>query len=236
MSCFGKTVSCIVPAWNEEGRVGKVLKQVIEYPSFDEIVVVDDGSTDRTYQEILKYNDPRLKVIQHKRNLGKAAALLTGFKNSTGDIIVMLDADLVGIDNSNFDDLLSYHEDRECMTMAVMSNMFVFQRVTGLSAWSGTRAVPKRIFQRLQKMEGERYAIESYINEIALNEKIPIITIAWENVDHIFKYDKIGKVGGHFADIKMSLGIFKKFGFFKSLLQIARMLIITNFSSKLIQK
>jgi phosphoserine phosphatase SerB len=84
-------VSCIIPAYNEESTIIKVLMTVKKVRTIDEIIVVDDGSTDRT-SELAKSTG--VHVITHITNKGKGAAIKTGFEHSQGDIILFLDADL----------------------------------------------------------------------------------------------------------------------------------------------
>jgi Glycosyltransferases involved in cell wall biogenesis len=94
-------VSVIVPAYNERENVKPFLEECEEvfkkYNIQDwEVIYVDDGSEDGTYEEVKKYLDkyPFLKVARHSRNLGKTAAILTGFNLSSGEIIAIMDADL----------------------------------------------------------------------------------------------------------------------------------------------
>ena len=83
-----KRVSVVIPAYNEAGTIGTVIEKAMKYS--DEIIVVDDGSTDKTGEIAAKKG---AKVIRHKENRGYIEALRTGFKAATGDIIVTLDAD-----------------------------------------------------------------------------------------------------------------------------------------------
>lgn len=92
-------LSIIIPVYNEENTVGKVVKKVdrVKIIGFEkEIIVVDDGSSDSTLKEVklLKKEIKDLKVISHEKNQGKGAAVKTGIKNSTGDFILIQDADL----------------------------------------------------------------------------------------------------------------------------------------------
>jgi len=87
-------ISCIIPAYNEESSITNVLQNVKKVRSINEIIVVDDGSTDNTYHAA---KIEGIKVIQHSTNRGKGAAMKTGFANSQGDIILFLDADLKSI-------------------------------------------------------------------------------------------------------------------------------------------
>jgi glycosyltransferase involved in cell wall biosynthesis len=80
--------SLIIPAYNEEEALPLVINEYMKL--VDEIIVVDDGSTDRTYEIATKYN---VKLYRHERNMGKVAAIRTGINNATGAIIILTDAD-----------------------------------------------------------------------------------------------------------------------------------------------
>ena len=88
----GKSVSIIVPAYNEEIAIGKCLEGIIrqDFRGEMEIIVVNDGSTDRTVEIASKYP---VKLIDLKTNRGKANALNTGIKNAKGDILIFSDSD-----------------------------------------------------------------------------------------------------------------------------------------------
>jgi glycosyltransferase involved in cell wall biosynthesis len=88
-------LSVIMPVFNEEATIEEILQQVRAVGLADEIIIVDDGSTDRT-RELLKAQEsqPGTIVIYHDRNQGKGAAVRTGFDRATGDILLIQDADL----------------------------------------------------------------------------------------------------------------------------------------------
>ncbi len=83
-------VSVIIPAYNEEKAISKVISSLKKLPDNYEIIVVDDGSTDKTF-EICKTMNCR--VIKHLHNKGYGAALKTGVKHSASDLIAITDAD-----------------------------------------------------------------------------------------------------------------------------------------------
>ncbi|VVC03506.1 UDP-N-acetylglucosamine--dolichyl-phosphate N-acetylglucosaminyltransferase [Candidatus Burarchaeum australiense] len=87
----GKSVSVIIPSYNEEKTVGGVIDAVKKADFVDEIIVVDDGSADRTSEMARKKG---VGVIRHEKNLGKGAAIKTGIRKAGGKIILFLDADL----------------------------------------------------------------------------------------------------------------------------------------------
>jgi dolichol-phosphate hexosyltransferase len=89
-------LSILMPVYNEEERIADALKQAlaVDYPCEVELVVVDDGSHDRTGEALASVDDPRLRVITHGRNQGKGAAIRTAAGQAEGDYMVILDADL----------------------------------------------------------------------------------------------------------------------------------------------
>ncbi len=91
-----KILSVVMPVYNEKNTINKIIDKVLKLDMVKELVIVDDGSADGT-RDILKQaaaQDSRIKVILHDRNSGKGAALRTGFKAVSGEIITVQDADL----------------------------------------------------------------------------------------------------------------------------------------------
>ncbi len=86
-----KKVSIIIPAYNEASRILRTLRTIRLYIPHHELIVVDDGSSDETMELASEQAD---LVIRLPENRGKGIALQTGWKQATGDIILMLDADL----------------------------------------------------------------------------------------------------------------------------------------------
>jgi glycosyltransferase involved in cell wall biosynthesis len=91
-------LSVIIPAYNEESTIEGIISKVqaVSLPGglLREIVIVNDGSRDRTADILSRFSGLADIVIVHQSNQGKTAALLTGFKNATGDILLIQDADM----------------------------------------------------------------------------------------------------------------------------------------------
>lgn len=86
-------LSVIVPVYNEEATIRKVLSELLKSKVVYEIVVVNDGSTDNTHQEIKKVKHPKINIL-HKPNGGKGSAIKEGMKKVKGDYVLIQDADL----------------------------------------------------------------------------------------------------------------------------------------------
>jgi glycosyltransferase involved in cell wall biosynthesis len=81
----------IVPVYNEEGNVGNLINKILKNISDnDQLIIVNDGSTDNTKKEVEKFN---CELINHKKNLGKGMAMRTGISNATGDLIIFMGGD-----------------------------------------------------------------------------------------------------------------------------------------------
>ncbi|SRR5260221_7305932 len=89
-------LSVVMPVFNEAATVGEVIKTVLAQRPVQQLVIVDDCSTDGTWGKLqpLAQNEPRIKLVHHEINQGKGAALRTGFVHATAPIVIIQDADL----------------------------------------------------------------------------------------------------------------------------------------------
>src|SRR5210317_1873269 len=89
-------LSIIIPCYNEVATISEIVKQVLAIDHQDlEIIVIDDASNDGTREILEEILKPLVaKIIYHKKNMGKGAALRSGFKETNGDVVVVQDADL----------------------------------------------------------------------------------------------------------------------------------------------
>jgi glucosyl-3-phosphoglycerate synthase len=90
------TISVIIPAYNEQDNIANVIKSVKKRKEIDEIIVVDDGSTDATVDIAKRFG---VDIISNKKNSGKGSAMKLGASHATGDVLLFLDADLKNINS-----------------------------------------------------------------------------------------------------------------------------------------
>ncbi|MEA2007953.1 MAG: glycosyltransferase family 2 protein [Chloroflexota bacterium] len=88
------TLTVVIPVYNERDTIQATVKAVMAAPYTKEIIIVDDCSTDGTRGVLEELNDSSIMVLYHDINMGKGAALRTGFARATGDIVIIQDADL----------------------------------------------------------------------------------------------------------------------------------------------
>ena len=98
-----KSVSVVIPAYNEEATVAQVVSVARSLDYVNEVIVVDDGSSDRTVEEA---ESAGATVISHLINEGKGSAIKTGFKNSHGDIVAFIDADVSNFTSNKIDKII----------------------------------------------------------------------------------------------------------------------------------
>ena len=87
-------LSVVIPCYNEEATIEALINLVLDSPWVAEIIVVDDGSKDRSREILATVNDPKVRVVLHDVNNGKGAALRTGFQHATSEFVIVQDADL----------------------------------------------------------------------------------------------------------------------------------------------
>ena len=88
------TLSIILPVYNEQTTIRKIIEIIQEQKIPKEIIIVDDGSTDKTREIINTISSPEVKKVFLKRNYGKGAAIRCGIKRAEGKIVIIQDADL----------------------------------------------------------------------------------------------------------------------------------------------
>jgi glycosyltransferase involved in cell wall biosynthesis len=203
-------VAAIVPAYNERERISAVLEAVKAADKVDEIVVVSDGSTDGTYELVAA--DPRVKAIQVEVNRGKGAAMRTGAVNTDADVVLFLDADLIGMDGPRVDSLVEpvvdgsadmaigiFRDGRGATDLAQFITPFI----------SGQRAMKRETFLNIPKLDEVRSGVETAITKYARCHDLRIARVSLPGCTHCMKEEKLGFVRGFMQRLRMYADIGK---------------------------
>lgn len=187
----GKTISVIVPVYNEEETVEDVVSRLLSFKSVCEIVCVNDGSRDKSL-EILKSFGNKIKLVNLSKNHGKGAAMAVGAKTAKGEVLVFLDADLIDLKEDHLKSLTGPLVSGE-------SRAVVGCLSGALAELSGQRAFwRKDILRHLKALAKTRYGAEVFLNEIFKKRKIKTVSL-----DDL-AYLKSSKKNSHQEDSKLN--------------------------------
>ena len=199
-----KGVSCVVCAYNEADRIQNILDVIVGHPALDEVIVVNDGSTDATGALLARY--PTVRALSHTPNRGKTFALSRGIAAARFDHIMLLDADLAGVTSADIDALAAPVMRGEAdVSISMRRNSLWIYRRFGLDFVSGERVAPKWLLdgavETMQRLP--RWGGEVYMNEIFIRHACRIQVVKWPRVYNIRKYEKAGAWRGTLAEAKM---------------------------------
>lgn len=154
-------VSVIICAYNEEMFVGQTIRELLRCPAAEEIIVVNDGSTDQTLA-ILESFGNKIKLISYKRNRGKGHAFVKGVKAASGRVIIILDAHLKGLKDKHLQQLNQPISKRKTnYVLGLRGKRDPLANLTGERAYLKDILVPH--FGYFQK---SRFGLETYLNSI----------------------------------------------------------------------
>lgn len=183
-------VTVLIPAYNEATTIGDVVKACKPCSYIQEILVVDDGSTDNTAQVA---EQAGATVFSMAKNAGKAMALFTGASKAKTDIILLLDADLIGLTSTHvFDLILPVLGSSNTSTLGIFTKG---RMVTDLAhqvtpQLSGQRCVRRNLLLSLENKCHVGYGIEISIHRKLKEQNYTIQKVKLENLTHVTKEEK----------------------------------------------
>lgn len=204
-------VAAIVPALNEEKNVGEVLRILSSCGCFNEVILVDDGSTDNTAGVGKSLG---VKVIKIGKNSGKGNAMIEGVKNTDAQIIFFSDADLVGLTREHIVSIIEpMLKENFAMCVGLRNRLAnlpkLIAKIDPLLAIGGERAVKKEIFERIPKNFLQGFAVETALNYFCLKNKLPVKYILLPKLGMVIKEKKWGLIKGFVSRMKMFWQILK---------------------------
>jgi len=185
-------ITAIICVYNEENTIEDVVMLVSNY-SIDEVIVVNDGSTDKTdsiLKEIKKYYN--FKYIILPKNKGKGFAMAKGVEKAKGDVIMFIDADLSNIQNKHFTELLTpILNNKADMVLGQPTETLIDTSINPFKSFTGQRALKKTDIQPIiEKMKKSRFGVETLINLYYQSENKNTKYVMLEGLKHPTKFDK----------------------------------------------
>jgi glycosyltransferase involved in cell wall biosynthesis len=201
------TCSILIPAFNEVETIAPMVR-VARQTELGRVLVIDDGSSDGTAAEAVRCG---ADVAILERNLGKGGAVAAGLERVDSDVVLLIDADLMGLTAEHLRSLA-----RPVLAGEVDMSRGVFvggrwrttaaQRLT--PHLSGQRAIRRELLLRVPNLAGTRYGIEVAITDAARREGWRCVDVRLEGVSQVMKEEKRGFVAGLATRLRMYLDIF----------------------------
>ncbi|PIV62334.1 hypothetical protein COS12_02780 [Candidatus Roizmanbacteria bacterium CG01_land_8_20_14_3_00_33_9] len=183
-------VSCIIPFWNEEGRLFIVLDEIIKAQKISEIICVDDAS-DKDQSEEIKKTYPNIRLIRLSKNAGKSGAILEGLKYAQNNFILLLDADLRNLNHIEIDNAIKVIEQPSDIDMLILRRIKapLFIKITRGDVLSiGERIVKKEYLQKLLEKFSKGWQLESKINLFMFNHKKKVFWVPHSGINTRWKW------------------------------------------------
>lgn len=205
-------VAAVIPAYNEEGNIARVLRVLVPMEAVDEIIVVSDGSTDRTAEVARRYR--RVRVVELERNVGKGGAMMAGARATDAEVLLFLDADLVGLRRHHvlamLDPVLRGQAD---MALGVFDEGRLATDLAQKLApqLSGQRAVRRRLLEGVPGLEASGFGVEVALSRYADKSGARVVRVPLRNVAQVMKEEKSGLWKGLRARARMYWEIIKAF-------------------------
>ena len=203
-------VAAIVPAYNEAKTIGAVLGVLTKCRLINEVIVVSDGSTDDTVKIALQFDG--VQVVELPENRGKGGAMKAGLEQTAAEIVLFLDADLIGLTEDHVNALLQpVLENQALMSLGVFEKGRIATDLAQKVApyLSGQRALQRDLLRDLSDLDLTRFGVEVALHRYMEENKIPVALVNLPDLSHLMKEEKLGLWKGLAARGKMYWEIIK---------------------------
>lgn len=216
-------VSCILPAYNEAPRIAAVLQSVVGHPLIDEVIVVDDGSSDGTAAVAAQV--PGVRLIRQSPNRGKSWAVSVGIEAASHELILLLDSDLLGLAPEAIAALIDpVQSGRADVAISLRGNAPWLWRWIGLDYISGERVLRRALIGEPQALRAlPRFGLEMHLNRRLIAARARLAIVRWPGVASPWKGAKRGRLAGIRADIRMLADMFRTVPLHRAIGQIVAM-------------
>lgn len=196
-------IVALIPAYNEEKTLGAVIDCVRSCDVVQEVIVISDGSTDRTAEVARRCG---VSCIELEQNVGKGGAMKAGIERADADVFLFLDADLVGLQPEHIYALLQpILSGRAAMSVGLFERGRLSTDFAQVVApyLSGQRAVRREVLQGISGLDMARFGVEIALTRYIREHDIPVEEVILENLTHLMKEEKLGLLRGFMARMKM---------------------------------
>jgi len=203
--------TAIIAAYNEEKTIGPIIDVLKAIPFLNQIVVVSDGSADHTVDVARSRG---VEVVELLYNVGKGGALYQGLMNTTSNVVLLLDADLIGLTHQHVIDLVKPVIDGEAdVTIGIFEDgRFATDFAQKIAPFlSGQRAIRIDILQNIPDIEVSRYGVEVAINRYIRKNGVRVKLVKLPGLTQVMKEEKLGLIKGLRERMKMYWDIIKNF-------------------------
>lgn len=205
-------ISAVFSAYNEENTIAAVVKTALDSIIIDEVITVNDGSTDKTAKNLEQFFlNPKFTYIEYEKNRGKSYAMVDGIKKSFGEIIVFIDADILNFEEKHINQLILPLVNKEAdMVIGHPTENKIDKKLNPLQLLAGERSLFKKdVVPFLDNIRTTQYGIEMMLNlYYKSNGKKIKFEYLW-GVYHLTKIRKDGFIGSIKNYILESKQIFK---------------------------
>ena len=199
----------IIPAYNEEKNIGHVLSVLKDVALINKVIVVSDGSTDDTVNVAKSYG---VEIIELMENRGKGGALKAGLDNFQADVVLFLDADLLGLTEKHVLNLVEpVINDEADMTIGIFEKGRIATDLAQKMApyLSGQRALKFSLLEKISDLDVARFGVELALNRFMESSNIRVKEVLLYDMSHVMKEEKMGVWKGMAARMKMYWEIIK---------------------------
>lgn len=206
-----KTCGCIIPFFNEGTKPIYVVECILKINNISKIIIVDDGSTDKSTYEILRVKFPQTTTIRLEKNSGKANAVKEGLKHVKSEYVFLFDGDHTNIKSDEIENAIQKINNNSKIDMIILRKLkddtvVVSRYFRHDTIFSGERILRKNDLEEIYKSNFSDYQIEVAINTYMMKNK-KIVYWMPSSINSNNKWKKWGWVEGS----KKAFNMFKGF-------------------------
>ncbi len=215
-------VTCLIPCYNEQNRIAQVLDVVTKVKGIQQVICIDDGSSDGTARMVCRHW-PTVEMVRLSHNRGKAAAIQYGLQFVQHELVLLMDADLQELNGAELE--------RAIVSFLNTTNidMLILRRIR--SPWfvrwyrsdillSGERLLRRSDLEQVLHQPVARYQLEVAINRYMIKHHKRVRWVPWSAMN-TYKVDKLGVLEGSRREFKMYVEIVDYVGFVHMLVQLS---------------